>query len=59
MKKYMFLFILVLSVFFTGFGDVNAANTCDYGIQCKYSLKNFRESVGGGYQMGGGYLYVV
>lgn len=25
MKKYMFLFILILSVFFTGFGDVNAA----------------------------------
>ena len=59
MRKYIISFILVLSAFFTGFANVNADVTCDYGIQCKYSLKNFRESVGGGYQMGGGYLYVV
>ena len=43
MKKYMFLFILVLSVFFTGFGDVNAAD-CNDGVVCHYSFCGMRDA---------------
>ena len=60
MKKTMKIFCLALFAFlFFNVDNVKAVTTCDYGILCKYSLSNLRESVGGGYLMGGGYLYVA
>ena len=59
-KKNVFLILIFTFIFmFFGLNNVKAVTRCDYGIQCKYSLSNLRESVGGGYLMGGGYLYVT
>lgn len=60
MKKFIRFFGLFLFSFLLfGIEDAKAVTTCNYGIMCKYSLSNLRESVGGGYLMGGGYLYVT
>lgn len=56
-RKFIYIFVFLLCFLFTQ--NVNAATTCEYGIQCKYALDGLRDSVGGGYYMGGGYLYVV
>ena len=57
--KYLLSILFVFTIIFINVDGVKAVTTCDYGIQCKYSLSNLRESVGGGYLMGGGYLYVT
>ena len=51
--------LFVFSFLFFNVDNAKAVTTCDYGIECKYSLDGLRESVGGGYLMGGGYLYVA
>ena len=56
-RKFIYIFVFLLCFLFTQ--NVNAATTCEYGIQCKYALDGLRDSVGGGHYMGGGYLYVV
>ena len=59
MKKLKFLLVFIFMFFGFYIDDVKAVTTCDYGIICKYSLSALKESVGGGYYMGGGYLYAV
>ncbi len=60
MKKiFKFVCLFLFSFLFFNVNSAKAVTTCDYGIECKYSLDGLRESVGGGYLMGGGYLYVA
>ena len=59
MRKYFMLVLLVFCSLFINVNNVKAITTCDYGVVCKYSLTALKESVGGGYNMGGGYLYAV
>ena len=59
MRKIKFVIVFVFLFFGFYINDVKAITTCDYGVVCKYSLSALKEQVGGGYAMGGGYLYAV